>query len=101
MLNAHPEVNDELTIVMLSAHNGLGKILVALYSAIEVITERISIHGNGSGLDKQLMAKWEEDGEVDLGDDQMEEEVEEYQDDEGEEYRDEWELGDDPEKGVA
>ncbi len=94
LLETHPETNDELTIVMIAAHNGMGKILVALYNAIEVIRERMEIHGDGEGLEKRLLADFKEDGKTDLNDDQMEEESEEYQDSDGdgEEYRDEWPL---------
>lgn len=94
VLDGNPQTNDELTIVMIAAHNGMGRILVALYNAIELINERIAVYGNGEGVEKRLMAKWEEDGKTDLNDDQMEKESEEYQDSDGddEEYRDEWEM---------
>lgn len=97
LLNTHPETNDELTIVMIAAYNGLGRILVALYSAIEIINERISVHGDSEGLEKKLVANFHEDGKTDLNDDEMEEETEEYQDSDGDddEYRDEWEMPND------
>lgn len=66
LLQTHPETNDELTIVMISAHNGLGKILVALYQAIEIIQERIAIHGNGEGIEKKLLAQFKEEDDMDI-----------------------------------
>lgn len=94
MLESNPNVSDELTILMIVSHNGLGNVLVKLFEVIEIINERIFIYGNGEGLDKKLAASFEEDGQHDLVDDQMEEPQDEYIDDD-EDYQDEWELGDD------
>lgn len=92
-LNNNPQTNDELTILMIMAHNGMGRVLVELYKVVEIIQERMSVYGDGEGLKKQLAASFKEDGVPDLTDDQMEEEKEEYQDgDNDDEYRDEWEL---------
>ena len=93
MLNANPEINDELTVLMIMAHNGMGRVLVEIYKVVEIIQERMSVFGDGEGMRKQLAASFKEDGANDLTDDQMEDEREEYQDgDDDDEYRDEWEL---------
>lgn len=73
MLDTHPCVNDELTIVMITTHNGLGNILVQLYGAIEIIQERMLTHGDGEGIEKKLLAQFKEEN------DNEEEEYEDYQ----------------------
>jgi len=83
VINANPEVNDELTIIMITAHNGIGKILVELFKVIEILQERISVFGDGDGVDKRLYAQFTKDGLNDLPDD--EEEREEYENPNGDE----------------
>lgn len=79
------------------AFNGMGNILIQLNTAIEIITERISIHGNGEGLTKQLVGNFLNDGEEDFGDTYDEPQDEWHQSDasDEDEYRDEWDVEED------
>ena len=90
-VNKHPEINDELTLLMVTAHNGLGKTITELYSVIEIITERISVFGDGDGLTKILVGNFVNDGNEDYGDTYDQPEQEEDID----EWMREWDLGED------
>lgn len=94
VLEHNPNLNDELSIVMMMAHNGMGKILVEIFNRMEVIAERIRIFGQ-EGLEKDVSVSFELDGENDLND-TGEEPQDEYLDGtDDDEYKDEWELPDD------
>jgi len=88
------QLNDELTLTMMIAFNGLGKISVQIYNAIEIITERINIHSDGDGLEKALIGNFMNDGEEDFGDTYDEPEEDEY-DVDLEEFMQEWNLEED------
>lgn len=74
-----PELNDGLSLLMVTAHNGLGKIQVQLYKHIELLTERIAIYGDGDGVEKQILIDFKGDGEDDSFDEgEVEDEDEGY-----------------------
>ena len=53
-LEKHPDLSDGLSLLLVVAHNGLGRVLGILKGQIETIQERISIYGNGEGMKKQI-----------------------------------------------
>ena len=55
-------LNDELSYLMLTAHNGLGNMLVNLFANMEQLTERKSVFGK-EGLEKQILVTFEDNEE--------------------------------------
>lgn len=55
-------LNDELSLLMLTAYNGMGTVLVQLFAVVEQLTERKSVFGK-EGMEKLMMLQYQ-DGET-------------------------------------
>ena len=88
-------LNDELTLTMMIIFNGLGNVMVQNFNVIEILKERISVYGNGEGLEKKLVGNFINDGEEDFSDTYDEPQDEYHDSDDPENYRDEWDIDDD------
>lgn len=64
LVDQTPELNDEVILLMVGTHNGLGSMLVKLFEVMELLTQRKAIFGD-EGIEKKLAARFQEDDEPD------------------------------------
>lgn len=94
-LKNHPSTNDELSLLMATAYNGLGNVKIQLFNVVGLINERISWMGEDEGIKKLVPPlKSYSDGTEDflIGDELPEDEWHQSDASDEDEFRDEWEI---------
>lgn len=89
-------LNDELSLLMLSAFNGLGTTKIRLADVIELINERMSWMGDGDGIEKLMQPNFFNDGKEEFGyDEPPQDEWHQSDASDEDELRDEWDIEED------
>lgn len=95
-LEDNPLTNDELSLLMVTAYNGMGRVKIQLANVIGLINERMSWMGDGDGIEKMMQANFFNDGIEDFGyDEPTQDEWHQSDASDEDEYQDEWEIEND------
>ena len=96
-LKNHPTTNDELSLLMATAYNGLGGVKVHLFNVVGILNERISWMGNDDGLEKLIppLLSYDDGSQEYIITEEPQDEWHQSDASDEDEYRDEWEIEED------